>query len=122
MAESHAPDFSMPQSGQTGSPKGVYAFFLFQQAAKHQWVMASKDDNFYNIERSCLSLISFCTPESARDALFKTYESKKKEFKEKDLISEEAAIVSASVYTVGKLMDHLNTALEFTEESNGGII
>lgn len=121
MAESHAPDFSMPQAGQTGSPKGVYAFFLFQQAAKHQWVMASKDDNFYNIERSCLSLISFCTPESARRLLFETYESKKAEFRNLDL-SEEAAIVSASVFTVGKLMDHLNVALEFTEESNGGVI
>jgi len=121
MADSpHAPDFSMPQAGQSGSPKGVYTFFLFQQAAKHQWVMASKDDNFYNIERSCLSLISWCTPESARNELYRLYESKKAEFKMS--VGEEAAIVSASVYTVGKLMDNLNASLELTEESNGGFI
>lgn len=121
MADSpHTPDFSMPQAGQSGSPKGVYTFFLFQQAAKHQWVMASKEDNFYNIERSCLSLISWCTPESVRTDLYRLYESKKKEFR--TTVSEEAAIVSASVFTVGKLMDHLNSTLELTDESNGGFV
>lgn len=116
-----APDFSIPQAGQAGSPKGIYSFFLFQQAAKHQWVMSTTSETPYNIERSCLSLLSFCTPEDARTLLFKIYEDKKAEFKKCDL-SEEAAIVSASVYTIGKFMDHLNTALEFTEESNGGVI
>lgn len=118
---SNAPNFSVPV-GDGGSPKSIYSFFLFQQAAKHQWVMSNKDDNFYNIERSCLSLLSFCTPMGKREELFAKYYAEKERLKKDEGMLEEAAIVSASVLVVGKLMDHLNAVLELSEESNGGFV
>lgn len=118
------PEFTAPGVGQGGSPKGQYTYFLLQQCARHQWIMSSEDQNVHNIERSCLSLISWCPDRATRTQLHKLYyETKNKLMNDPaDPLGAEASIVSASIFVVGTFVDYLNEALEFTEESYGVII
>ena len=108
--------FSVPgdAGGNGGSPKGLYLYFLLQQCAKHQWTLAStKEDGYVNIERSCLGLITWCPDKNKRQYLFESYQQKKQEYGGET----EEAIVSASVFVVGELVDYLNEALQFTDAS-----
>jgi len=86
--------------------------------------MSSEDQNVHNIERSCLSLISWCPDRATRTKLHKMYSDTKNKLINDpvDPLGNEAAIVSASIFVVGAFVDYLNEALEFTEESYGVII
>ena len=127
MAQEAAPSFNSTMvgaGGQGGSPNTMYTFFLLQQAARHQWIMSTNEDNFYNIERSCLSLISFCPNRDVRVKLIRDYETRKQNLIDdpNHPLSKDAAIVSAAIFAVGQFVDYLNVALELTEDAYGSVI
>jgi hypothetical protein len=116
MTNINVPTFAVPKPGDAGgSPRGDYTYFLLAQCARHQWIMSSTpEDGYINIRNSCLSLVSFCPDEQKRDELFKLYKAKEEEYG--------GDVVSTSLFVVGKMVDYLNEALEFTEKDYGMVI
>ena len=96
MPETANVNFGATPTAQGGSPKAMYIIYLLQQCGYHQKIMSTNEEKIYNIERSCLSLISWCPDEEAQDMLFKLYQNKKAEYKALDG-SEESAVVSATI-------------------------
>lgn len=116
MVSIRVPDFAVPKPGDaSGSPRGDYTFFLLQQCARHQWIMAStREDEYVNIRNSCLSLISFCPDKQKRQELFELWKKKEDEY--------DHDVVATSVFVIGVMVDYLNDTLEFTEKDYGMVI
>ena len=92
----------------TGSPKGMYVFFLLALCKNFFESVRDEED----MQRPLTALVAFCPNRKERERIWKFYESKK----------EETTIYQASILTVGELISYLSDTLEFEESSIGGLL
>jgi len=92
----------------TGSPKGMYVFFLL--ALCKNFFESVRDNK--DMQRPLTALVAFCPNRKERERIWVYYEKKKKETSE----------YQASILTVGELISYLSETLEFEESSIGGLM
>jgi hypothetical protein len=107
-------DLSMTNSLLTsGSPKGVYTFFLLACAKNYFEVMREKDSGAINIEGATIALIAFCPNRAERERIWKFYEDYERTSK---------SAQNASAKAIGELISYLSEVLEFEEQANAGLL
>lgn len=99
----------------SGSPKGMYVFFLLSLCKNYFECARDGGENGYSsdsIERATAALIAFCPNRQVRESLWKKYGTER----------DEGNGFTASVLTVGELISYLSEVLEFEESSTGGFL
>jgi hypothetical protein len=92
----------------TGSPKGMYVFFLLSLCKNFFESVQKKED----LQRPLTALIAFCPNRKERERIWTLYETKKGECDQ----------FQASILAVGELISYLSDTLEFEESSTGGLM
>jgi hypothetical protein len=98
----------------SGSPRGMYVYFLLALCKNYFEVMRS-DATPYDMEKATVSLIAFCPSDRKRQELWDFYCSQK-------ALTEDSGSLYASVHCVGSLISYLSETLEFIEDSNGAFL
>jgi len=97
----------------TGSPKAMYVFFLLSLCRNYFEVMRVSSPEV-DIESATAALIAFCPNRTERERIWKLYVD------ERD--KKPRSVTTASVTAVGELVSYLSLALDFEEESTGGLM
>jgi len=96
----------------TGSPKGMYTYFLLSACKNYFEVMRADSDHF-KIESATVALIALCPARDKREELWKFYTDHK---------ADSGSTLYASVHVVGELISYLSDVLEFLEDSTGAVL
>ena len=98
----------------TGSPKSMYVFFLLSLCRNYFEVMRVSSTEV-DIESATAALIAFCPNRTERERIWKLYlETRDRKPR--------VTTTTASVTAVGELVSYLSLALDFEEESTGGLM
>jgi hypothetical protein len=100
----------------TGSPKGMYTYFLLA-ACKNYFETLRGDGDKFKIESATVALIALCPARDKREELWKFYSDHKTAAGSTD-----SATLYASVHVVGELISYLSDVLEFLEDSTGAVL
>jgi len=96
----------------TGSPKGMYTFFLLS-LCKNYFETAVNGADADTLERATGALVAFCPSTAERERIWKFY------INNRDSGTNQ---FTASVLAIGELITYLSTVLEFEESSAGGLM
>lgn len=96
----------------SGSPKGMYVFFLLSLCKNYFEVMRVQHGDS-DIDSATAALVAFCPNREKRMELWRLYTKQK---------NNSEGILTASVFTIGELISHLSEVLEFEEQSTGGLL
>lgn len=96
----------------TGSPKGMYVYFLLAACKNYFEVMRGDPDNF-KIENATVALIALCPDRTKREELWAYYIESQ---------TTSNSTLYASVHVVGELISYLSDVLEFLEDSTGALL
>ena len=96
----------------TGSPKGMYTFFLLA-LCKNYFETAVNGADADCLERATGALVAFCPSTAERERIWNFYIDKR---------ASGTNQFTASVLSIGELITYLSAVLEFEESSAGGLM